>query len=242
MKRFTTTLSVCVIASLLLAGCGKKKSTQPLETTEPETAAPVAAEESAKAEEPATESSDTAVSSEEASAPAAAGSLALTRITPEGKQFAITLNNSIVIHQAEVKSGQYGKFLGLPERRSADGKFWDHVYIQKEAGAQLAAQLESNKPAATGEGLEVTAVKLKLVNKPGDKLKAFVEFFELNGGAVKLYSWVLRDGTKGLYISGPSEKVGDEYQDLVHAANKEFYEKLKTAALAEYKNQGGKVN
>lgn len=249
MKRLI--LSSVIVASALAAACGQSKPAPSFAPrSEPAVEEKAPASEQAKPAAPAVE---TTAAAPQATAPvemkavppaavpsAPQGGVTVTRIQKEADGMAITLNDAIVIHGVEVKSGANGKFLAFPERKTPDGKFFPYVRLSREDGDRLAAMVESNKTEQGPKGFSITAVSVKMMERAEGKRKAFVEF-ELNGGAIKLSSWTIIDSEKGTFIAGPSDKVGSEYKDLVHSANKDFYEKLKAAALAEFAKQGGVV-
>jgi DNA-binding cell septation regulator SpoVG len=165
------------------------------------------------------------------------GKITVSNIEKDGRNYTITLNGVITIRNVQIKSGSGGQFLAFPQRKGQGDRFFNYVKIERADADFLLQQVKNEEIAATPTGFEITAVKIKLLTGPGKK-KAFVEF-ELNG-VLKLHSWGIIIGDKGPFLVPPSERVGDDWKDVVFAS-REFREQLQTAALAEYEKEGGSL-
>lgn len=165
------------------------------------------------------------------------GKIAVTNIEKDGQDHTLTLNGVLTVRNVRIRSGQGGQFLAFPQRRGQEGRFFNYVRVERADAAFLLEQVKNEELATAPTGFEITEVKVKLL--PGDgKKKAFVEF-ELNG-VLKLYSWGIIIGEKGPFLVPPSERVGEEWQDVVFAT-REFRQLLQTAALAEFQKEGGSI-
>jgi len=57
------------------------------------------------------------------------------------------------------------------------------------------------------------------------------------GGEIAVKGVKVIEGSKGLFVSMPSYKAGDEYKDIVYPITKEGRQKLNDAVISEYNTQ-----
>jgi len=71
------------------------------------------------------------------------------------------------------------------------------------------------------EGMEITNVFFREMNKPGSSLKAFanVEF----NGILEVKNWKIFEGRNGVFAKVPQEGNGKDWFDTVRWADKSFY-------------------
>ena len=81
--------------------------------------------------------------------------------------------------------------------------------------------------------MEISDVRIRLVNKEDNKLKA-VASITLDDCFV-VHDIKIIEATEGVFIAMPSRKTNDgEYKDIAHPLNTETRELLKTAILTAY--------
>jgi DNA-binding cell septation regulator SpoVG len=223
-------LMIGVLAgALVTAACGKKPAPS-LSAVPPTTSATAASSSEAAAPSPEPPMADNA---------AATGKVAVTKVEKKDDGYTIVLNNVLSIPKVQIREGANGEFLSFPQRND-NGEFWNYVRVNRADGAVLLEQVKSGTPPANApQGFTITSTKVKMLDSTG-KRKAFVEF-DLNDGAITLYSWVIIEGNKGPFLAPPSEKSGDDWEDVLKPVSAEFRKALQDAALAEYKAQGGVV-
>lgn len=78
--------------------------------------------------------------------------------------------------------------------------------------------------------LEITEVRV--VKQENGKLKGFASI-TLNGAFV-VHGFRLVEGTNGLFVGMPSNKVGEEFKDTAYPLSKEFKEQLSEKVLEAY--------
>ena len=81
--------------------------------------------------------------------------------------------------------------------------------------------------------MKISDVRIRLVNKEDNKLKA-VASITIDDCFV-VHDIKVNDSTEGAFIAMPSRKTNDgEYKDIAHPLNTETRETLKTAILTAY--------
>ena len=81
--------------------------------------------------------------------------------------------------------------------------------------------------------MQITDVRVRLVNKEEGKLKAFATI--TIDECIVVHDIKILDGDKGLFISMPSRKAQDgEYKDIVHPINTAAREILVKAIFDKY--------
>lgn len=228
MKKFWVAATVLVFAvgALSLSACGKKRPERALlESNRSESS-----REGQAAEEAAPE---------EAGPDLPAGQVAVTRVVTEGDGYSLTLNGVLGIRGVKIESGASGEFLAWPRRKDGE-RGWNYLRVNRADMPALLAVVKGGAPATAPQGFSITGTHVKMLENATGKRKAFVEF-ELNGGAVKLSSWAIIQGTQGPFLVPPSERRGADYEDVVFAVSPEFRTALQVAALEAYKALGGDV-
>ncbi len=82
--------------------------------------------------------------------------------------------------------------------------------------------------------MEVTDVRLNLVNKEGSSVKA-IGSFSLDGEFAIRGVRIMEDKNGKSFVAFPSrEKSNGEYEDLAFPLNKEFYHKVTDTIIEEY--------
>lgn len=178
---------------------------------------------------------------EEREAVPSSGKVAITQIEERaGDEYTITLNGVLVIHGVTLKETRSGtKYIGFPEEAGRDGgRGWAYVRVERGDADALTEQLASGKTEDEPKGFEITSATAKVLANPSSKTKAFIQF-ELEGGAVKLSSWRLVEGSKGLFLASPSERVGEKYEDVLYSPDEDFRKALEEAALKAYEEAKG---
>lgn len=230
-KRMRALAALVVLAFLAggLAACGKKRPGQSLAGRTGGDRDGAAATESGDQAEP-----------EDASSSLPAGQVAVTRVLPEGSdRYSVTLNGVLAIRGVTVRSGNSGEFLAWPRRRDGD-RWWNYIRVNRADGPALLAAVKGGSAATEPQGFTITGTEVKLLDAARGRRKAFVDF-ELNGGVVKLTSWAIVEGNSGPFLAPPSEKKGDDWEDVIFPVTAEFRQQLLTAALKAYQEAGGNV-
>ena len=81
--------------------------------------------------------------------------------------------------------------------------------------------------------MNITDVRIRLVNKADSKLKA-VASFTIDGSFV-IHDIKIIEGSNGNFIAMPSRLTPDgEHKDIVHPLNTETRESISSVILAEY--------
>ena len=212
--RLLALLSI-LLAAVGLAACGGTSEPSATTAAPPTTAAPTRAV-----------SRDTAP----AYVPSGEG-VHVTSVVKAGTVYEIVLNGVIRVPNVRIIDGTKGKFLGFPQRE-ADGHRFDYVYIDSTANPGLVAEVEGGHGVQGNKGFTITKAEVHRLDTGGKK-KAFVTFF-LNDGAVKLYSWSLIEGERGLWLAAPSEKAGNDFADVVEASDRDFKKALENAAIEAF--------
>ncbi len=84
--------------------------------------------------------------------------------------------------------------------------------------------------------MEITDVRIRLVNKEDSKLKA-VASITIDSCFV-VHDIKIIDGSEGMFIAMPSRKTNDgEYKDIAHPLDTETREFMKNAILTAYNDQ-----
>lgn len=82
--------------------------------------------------------------------------------------------------------------------------------------------------------MNITDIRIKLITKPEDKLKAIASFTIDNAFVVRNVKVI--EGANGLFIAMPSKPSPDGvYRDIAHPINTETREQLNSAILDAYK-------
>lgn len=208
-------IAALLAAALILAACGKTDAPSISERSE-----------TVEDERPAVQGS---------------GKVTLSRFKEEEGRYSLTINGVLAVNNVRIKNGSNGEFLAFPQRKGENNRYWNYIGMAREDGDFLLDQLKRKSTENTPQGFQSVAATVKLLDSPTGRKKAFVEF-DLDKGAITLYSWAIVMGKDGPYLSPPSEKIGGEWVDIVFPVSKEFREQLQTAALAEYEAQGGVMN
>ncbi len=228
MNRFAL---LTLVGLMLLSACGDSRPESRMSRRE-------AAREdrgSGRAERNAQEPSEAEA---EAAAPAAAtGRVVLSGLRERDGAFSVTLNGVLAVDGVKILSGQNGEFLAFPRRRDDNNRYWNYIRVGRGDADALFAAVKEKTFSQQPSGFAITRTDVNLVESTGRR-KAFVEF-ELEGGAVVLYSWALVEGRDGLFLVGPSEKAGADWKDIVFAVDRDFRRALSEAAFAAYKAKGG---
>lgn len=88
--------------------------------------------------------------------------------------------------------------------------------------------------------LNITDVRIRLVKKDGNKLKA-VASITLDDSFV-IHDIKVIEGTDGYFIAMPSRKTNDgEYKDIAHPINTETRERLKRTILSAFESESAKA-
>lgn len=88
--------------------------------------------------------------------------------------------------------------------------------------------------------MNITEVRVRLVNKEDSKLKA-VSSVTIDGCFV-VHDVKVIQGNEGLFISMPSKKTAEgEYKDIVHPINTETRELISKTVLAAYEQELNKA-
>lgn len=229
MKRFWLALAVLVFLIGSLSACGKKRPERGL------------SERGERAERTESARERDAGAEPESSGPSLpAGQVAVTRVIQEGEDYSITLNGVLGIRGVTIRSGSGGEFLAWPRRRDENNRYWNYIFVNRADMPAMLAAVKSGAGAAEPQGFQVTNTKVNVFENARGRRKAFVDF-ELNGGVVKLTSWGILAGANGPFLVPPSEKRGDDWEDVVFPVSKEFRETLQQAALAAYQEAGGSM-
>lgn len=81
--------------------------------------------------------------------------------------------------------------------------------------------------------MQISDVRIKLINAEDSKLKAFAAFTIDEAFAV--HDVKVIEGKDGLFISMPSKKLpSGDFKDLVHPINNETRDMIKNAVIAAY--------
>lgn len=81
--------------------------------------------------------------------------------------------------------------------------------------------------------LNITDVRIRLVNKAEGKLKAYASF-TIDESFV-IHDIRIIDGANGIFIAMPSRQTPDgEHKDIVHPLNTETRQQISSVILAEY--------
>lgn len=81
--------------------------------------------------------------------------------------------------------------------------------------------------------MNITDVRIRLVNKPDSKLKATASF--TIDDAFVVHDIKIIEGNNGCFIGMPSRQIADDkYIDIVHPKNTETREMISSVVLAEY--------
>lgn len=80
--------------------------------------------------------------------------------------------------------------------------------------------------------LEISKINVFTNNHATVKANASVVF----GDCLRVTGFKLINGRNGLFLSMPSNKVGDQYKDIAYPTNKEFRSFLEEKIIEEYNN------
>lgn len=84
--------------------------------------------------------------------------------------------------------------------------------------------------------MKISDVRIRLVNKEDNKLKAVASITIED--AFVVHDIKVIGGTDGLFIAMPSRKTNDgEYKDIAHPLNTETREQIKSAILTAYNDE-----
>ena len=86
--------------------------------------------------------------------------------------------------------------------------------------------------------IQITEVKVNILSTPS-KVKAFASV-TLSGELV-INNFKVIEGSKGLFVSNPSEKRGDEFKDTVFPITADARKYINDSILEAYKNKVGSV-
>ena len=88
--------------------------------------------------------------------------------------------------------------------------------------------------------LNISDIRIKLVNKDDSKLKAVASFTIEE--AFVVHDVKVIDGTNGLFVAMPSKQSpnGEARRDIVHPRNTETREQISSAILAAYEEEKSK--
>ena len=91
-----------------------------------------------------------------------------------------------------------------------------------------------------GQKMNITEVRIWLLNNPDSKLKAIASV--TIGNALVVHDIKIIDGSEGLFIAMPSRKTGEnDYRDIVHPINAESRAILIEAVLNAYNEERAKA-
>ena len=81
--------------------------------------------------------------------------------------------------------------------------------------------------------LNITDIRMRLVNKEDNKLKAIASI--TIDGCVVVHEIRVIDGNKGYFVAMPSKKDGNgDYKDIAHPINTATRKTIQDAVLAKY--------
>jgi len=147
------------------------------------------------------------------------------------------LNNVILIRDAKIIEGKYGKFVAMPSKKYK-GEWKDICFpITKKLRETINKAILEDKfgPISIAEQkVDITEIKIYKIKNPKGKVKAFASI-TLND------SFVIKDikiieGSNGLFIGWPSRRVKEgKYKKVVYPVKKK--KEIEEAILNKYKQE-----
>ncbi|MBN1897564.1 MAG: SpoVG family protein, partial [Spirochaetes bacterium] len=127
------------------------------------------------------------------------------------------LNNVIMIRDAKVIDGQYGKFVGMPSIKVKEE--WKDICfpITKDLRSHITDSILNDKFSSletSKQKVDVTEIKIYRIKDAKGKVKAFCSITLNKVFVIKEIKII--EGSKGLFIGWPSYKKSGKYKTVVY--------------------------
>lgn len=156
----------------------------------------------------------------------------------------IILNDSLVVENIKIISGDKGYFIAMPTRKRNDGTFKEiaHPTVAKMNADITKAVLDAFNYGTYNQGkieeFHVTDVKVGIINSPKGNLRAIASVLlndEFVIHEIKIVEENIDDKkTNKIYM--PMWNDGEVWKNLVYAIDKKLVEEIINKVYDEYKN------